>query len=88
MKKITIYADRGHAWGAVKMDELDALGIADKISEYSYQRGDIAYLEEDCDLGLYLNAIKAAGEGFEFVEKYTDGDSPIRSFGRFTGAAK
>ena len=86
MKKITIHADPSHAWGAVKIEELTALGIADQISKYSYERDGIAYLEEDRDLGLYLNAIK--GEGFEFVEKYTDGDSPIRSFSRFTGAAK
>ena len=33
---ITVYSDVGHAWGKVKRDVLVNLGIADKISRYSY----------------------------------------------------
>jgi hypothetical protein len=37
------------------------------------------YLEEDCDASLYLDAAKAAGYTLNIVEKYTNGDSPIRT---------
>jgi hypothetical protein len=87
MKKINVYNDPGHAWAAVKIDELQALGIADKISAYSYQRGKTAYLEEDCDLSTYLAAIKAAGQEVQFVEKHTNNRSPIRSYATYKAAA-
>lgn len=80
MKTITVYNDPGHAWAAVKIAELHALGIADKISPYSYQRGKTAYLEEDCDLSAYLAALKTAGQQVQFIEKHTDKRSPIRSY--------
>ena len=80
MKTITVYNDPGHAWGAVKISELQALGIADRISTYSYQRGKTAYLEEDCDLSVYLAALKAAGHEIQFKEKHTNNRSPIRSY--------
>lgn len=47
--------DSGHSWLAVPINELKELGIADQISSYSYQDKDIAYLEEDCDMPLFLN---------------------------------
>ena len=87
MKKINVYNDPGHAWAAVKIDELQALGIADKISTHSYQRGKTAYLEEDCDLSTYLAAIKATGQEVQFVEKHTNNRSPIRSYATYRAAA-
>jgi hypothetical protein len=87
MKKITVYNDPGHAWAAVKIAELHALGIAGKISPYSYQRGQTAYLEEDCDLSAYLAAIKATGQEVQFVEKHTNSRSPIRSYATYRATA-
>lgn len=60
-KTIQFYADPGHGWAKVKKSELVKLGIADKITTYSYQRGEYAYLEEDGDLTTYVNALRAAG---------------------------
>jgi hypothetical protein len=59
MKSITIYTDPSHGWAKVSIKELIKLNIADKISTYSYmhKNGINAYLEEDCDLGLYLNTL-------------------------------
>tara|TARA_R110000803_G_scaffold157114_1_gene221559 strand:- start:108 stop:374 length:267 start_codon:yes stop_codon:yes gene_type:complete len=88
MKTVKIYTDRGHGWAAVKTKELRALGIAGQISHYSYQRGQTAYLEEDCDLSVYLAAIKAAGHEPQFVEKHTDQRSPIRSYNTYSEAAQ
>jgi hypothetical protein len=83
MKTITVYNDPNHAWAAVKIKELHALGIADKVSPYSYQRGQTAYLEEDCDLSLYLAAIKQAGQEVQFIDKHTNKHSPIRSYSTY-----
>lgn len=57
MNKYTFFADAGHAWLKVKKSELFNLGIAEKISSYSYQYCEYAYLEEDCDLTTFVNAI-------------------------------
>ena len=83
-QKLTFHCDSGHGWLEVPRADAVALGLADKISGYSYQGGHSLYLEEDCDAGLYLDAAKAAGYTLQIVEKYTAGDSPIRHFDRFT----
>ena len=55
-KTIQFYADPGHGWAKVKKSELEKLGIAQLISACSYERGEYAYLEEDCDLSRFLEA--------------------------------
>ena len=76
------YADAGHGWMAVKRDILETLGLLDKVSSYSYQRGNTVYLEEDCDASLVFQALGAGNirlkEG-KFVDR-----SPIRSYERFS----
>lgn len=81
--KITVYTDPGHGWGAVKRSVLLAFGIADKITPYSYQRGQMVYLEEDCDLSLLVGALRQRGITPEWVERHTDRRSPIRSYDRY-----
>lgn len=50
--------DPGHAWLGVPVKELKELGIADKITAYSYldRTNGIAWLEEDLDLATYARA--------------------------------
>jgi hypothetical protein len=81
--KIKFYSDPGHGWGAVKRHVLYDLGIADKITTCSYQKGATVYLEEDCDLPTLTTALSAKGIWVEHIEKHTDGRSPIRSYDRF-----
>ena len=57
-KTYTFYEDPGHGWVAVPMDDLIALGVADKITSYSYLLGNMAFLEEDCDLPTFVRAYK------------------------------
>lgn len=85
MKTITIivYADPGHAWGKVKRKLLIDLGIADKISRYSYQNNDNVFLEEDCDLSLLQGTLLRAGTIINYVEKHTNKRSRIRSYDCF-----
>ena len=58
MAKYRFYEDAGHGWLSVAVNELVALGIADDISTYSYLSPSLkwAYLEEDRDLTIFLNA--------------------------------
>lgn len=78
--KLKFYSDPGHGWLAVKKKLLKDMGLADKITYYSYMKGKTAYLEEDLDAGLLLNALKDAGIAFTLVEKNTDRISPIRNY--------
>ena len=65
--KFKFYADPGHGWLACKFELLCQLGISQNISGYSYVKGSTVYLEEDCDTGKLINAIKAANIKFEDV---------------------
>lgn len=80
---MTVYSDAGHAWAKVKKSVLVNLGIADKITRYSYQRGDYAYLEEDCDLTTLCMALNERDTRVKFVEKNSNRDSKIRSYERY-----
>lgn len=78
-KTFTFYNDGGHGWVKVSKALLKELGIADKVSTYSYQRGENAYLEEDCDASLLVNALKERGIEPKFTDKYSD-RSKIRGY--------
>lgn len=55
MKKFDFISDAGHGWLKVPQPMLSELGIADKISLYSYVDGKgNAYLEEDCDATVFI----------------------------------
>lgn len=87
-KSFIVYADPGHAWLKVSKALLKELGIASKISGYSYMRGTDAYLEEDSDMGIFLDAYrKAFGHNPKFNEKYSD-RSRIRSYDSYKYRAK
>lgn len=85
-RKYRFTADAGHGWLAVKVSELVALGIADKISTYSYIKGMTAYLEEDCDLSRFFEAKTKAMPLFSFdtdvISKHVD-RATIRSYDRY-----
>lgn len=81
--RIKVYSDPGHGWGAVKRQLLVDLGVASKISTYSYQKGNTVYLEEDCDLPRLIEALNTKGIPLEVKEKHTDSRSPIRSYDHF-----
>ena len=76
------HSDPGHGWLAVKRSELVRLGILDKITPCSYQRGGTVYLEEDCDAGTFIKAKEANGETFEYRESYQE-NTPIRHYEGF-----
>jgi len=87
MAKTYIWAnDGGHAWLSVGIAEIIRLGIADKISSYSYVKGSTAYLEEDCDAAVFIDAKQKAGEKVETrAGKHWD-RWPGRSFASYNKA--
>ena len=69
-KTFDVISDPGHAWVKVPMTLLYSLCISKQISSYSYRRGAYAYLEEDCDLGVFFDAYKACyGHDPKFRER-------------------
>lgn len=85
LRTINIYTDPGHGWARVKRAELIKLGIISKITSYSYERNDSVYLEEDCDLGAYIKALKDRGHEIKFRETSCDRRySRIRNYRRFS----
>ena len=81
--KLNYFTDPGHGWVSVKLQTLIDLGIADKVSHYSYMRGSSAYLEEDCDLGLLYQACDSKGITIDLNTKHTNNRSPIRSYATY-----
>jgi hypothetical protein len=88
VKIYRLHTDPGHGWLAVKRKELDELGIADKITPYSYVKGQSVYLEEDCDLSTFFNAYHAKhGVDPTYKTTYRENNG-IRNFDRYTVEAK
>lgn len=84
MKTLKIYSDAGHGWLAVPRKELIELGIESKISNCSFQRGDMVYLEEDCDMTVYMNSHPEWNKSnVKFKESHTDKRSKIRNYEHF-----
>jgi hypothetical protein len=85
--KFRFISDPGHGWCEVEMALVNKLGIADKISGYSYVKGDFAYLEEDCDYAVFVHAMKAGGDTVELVEVFQE-NTPIRNYRRYPTQVK
>jgi hypothetical protein len=86
MKTFNFISDPGHGWLKVPHRLLSELAIADRISHYSYSRGNFAYLEEDCDLSLFFNAYRAR---YGHDPKLRDRDSAnnysrVRNYDRYS----
>lgn len=56
MEKFKFHSDAGHGWLEVPRAEINKLGIGKAITGYSYQNGNSVFLEEDCDLSLFVIA--------------------------------
>jgi hypothetical protein len=75
--------DPGHGWLEVPIAQVHALGITNKISGYSYRKGTMAYLEEDCDFSTFITAFREQyGTEPKWTRVYQD-PTPIRQYARF-----
>ena len=50
IKSFNFHMDAGHGWLAVKRKALEDADLLNQVSDYSYQRGETVYLEEDSDM--------------------------------------
>ena len=73
-----MHTDPGHGWLEVNRKDVQDLAI----SHYSYQQGDKVYLEEDCDMPLYIYKLKSQGIAWNWdnvQDRHYESDCPIRS---------
>ena len=82
--EIHFCTDPGHGWALVTVDLVEELGISDQISEYSYRKGEVVALEEDCDYGLLVDALNSRQIPFTVVEVHAKDHTHIRQWNRFT----
>jgi len=75
--------DSGHGWLKVSKQELINLSIENKISTFSYMHGDDVYLEEDCDAGVFQQAMDRADKEFETTAINDGDDSIIRTYDNY-----
>ena len=82
------HTDPAHGWLAVPFDTLRSLKVdVTKVTAFSYmnRREGMAYLEEDCDAGIVLDAAREAGIDVKIVTVHTNNYSPIRNLPSFVG---
>jgi hypothetical protein len=86
-RKFDFYNDPGHGWMKAPRKLLKEFGIEHQVSCYSYQRGDHVYLEEDCDAGLLINAMRSQGWEVSWRDHYSNKNSRIRNYESYKATA-
>lgn len=72
--------DPGHGWLLVTVGQLAEVNLdPGDFTPYSYRKGDVLALEEDCDMAKFLRAYQnARGETPLIRATHLDHDAPIR----------
>ena len=80
-KTFIFFSDSCHGWLRVPRSLLNKLGIENKISTYSYQKGNYVYLEEDADATTFIEEYKKqTGKEVQFKDSVCNGESQIRNY--------
>jgi len=85
-KTYTLYSDPSHGWLQVQRKELEELNIINNVSEYSYINGEFVYLEEDCDLNLFIKAYENKYNVKPIIKECLQENNGIRLYSRFKKA--
>jgi hypothetical protein len=80
------HQDSGHGWLAVPIQELRDLGIAERITSWSYINKETAFLEEDLDLGTFLEMRSKVNLNVQLIDRYVDGLCDIRNYPSYDSA--
>ena len=80
MIKLTSFSDAGHGWLSCKIELINQLGLADKITRFSYINGKSVYLEEDCDAETLIVKLHELKMPFKIVAGKWQQYSRIRNF--------
>lgn len=73
--------DSGHGWIVAPVSLVRDLGIADRISRYSYHDSTAGqlYLEEDCDAPAFIRALRVSGIEPDIIDVHVNGDAKCRA---------
>ena len=82
-RKLKVLTDPGHGWLSVTLKDIATLGIEDKISSCSYMNASRAYLEEDCDMKVFMDAAKLQGWDISLTTSHTDSSHYVRDYPMF-----
>jgi hypothetical protein len=85
MLKFRVFEDPGHAWIEVPMWLIRRLQIHDKITQFSYVKGNMVYLEEDCDYATFRTAYREQLQSLPVLieGESVKNDSPVRNYRRY-----
>lgn len=75
--------DSTHSYTKVPVAELQRVGVADKITKFSFIKGNMAYLEEDTDLSTFQQARADEGKPITTVEIMRKNCSRIRAYSAY-----
>lgn len=77
---LNYFTDPGHGWIEAPIQLLKQLGIVNKITSYSYRKGNTAFLEEDCDSVPSFDGANQTRRKYDIIEHHTNNDSKIRDY--------
>ena len=82
---VTYVSDPSHSYLKVPVRLAENLNFTDKISEYSFFNEDYIWLEEDCDMALFFNALdeRSLPEPIIYSETLEE-QAPFRLYPRFS----
>jgi hypothetical protein len=86
--KFDYITDPGHGWLKVPRHLVQSLDIAGRITPYSYERGAWVYLEEDLDMGTFIDEYRARGGIVNIRQRNCrERVSRVRSYDHYRGQA-
>lgn len=88
---MVFHSDDGHGWLQVPRSYVKRMGIESRISGLSHEDSINLYLEEDCDLALFVETLKLPENGlmpafWEAIPKEDVETSPVRELPRYQPA--
>jgi hypothetical protein len=77
-------SDEGHGWLEVPKAMLKNAGCEQDISSFSYEKDEAVYLEEDCDAGTFILAMRNKYPSVNIIfDEVFQSRTPIRGYKRF-----
>lgn len=82
---VTYVSDPSHSYLKVPVKLVEKLDFMNKISEYSFFNDEYIWLEEDCDMALFFNALdeKSLPEPMIYSQTLEE-PAPFRLYPRFS----
>jgi hypothetical protein len=82
--QLTYLQDPGHGWLIAPAALVRQLGCTPSRYSFIDHAADLAYLEEDCDAGAFMHALRASGVQPVIHEVHTNHDAKCRALPRWT----